>query len=196
MSSGDPETRLRILEETRRLMIEQQGKNVRLEDIAKAAGVSRQAIYMHFGSRPGLLVATARYLDDISGLDQRTQPIRDAANGIDMIRAYIEFWARYIPDIYGLAKALLNARDIDEAAAAAWDDRMKAVYQKCRDTVLCLVQDDLLAPEWTVETASDFFWTTISITGWEHLTLERGWTTEEYIERITRVLERTLVRDS
>ena len=71
----------------------QRGSEVPLEDIARAAGVSRQALYNHFGSRTGLLVETARYLDEILGLNERTQFIRDAQNGADMLRDLVTFWA-------------------------------------------------------------------------------------------------------
>ena len=107
MSSGDPETRKRILEETRRLMEAQRGSEVPLEDIARAAWVSRQALYNHFGSRTGLLVETARYLDEILGLNERTQSIRNAQNGANMLRVLVTFWGNYVPEIYGLAKALM-----------------------------------------------------------------------------------------
>lgn len=196
MSSGDPETRKRILVEARRLIIENRGKDVRIEDIAQAAGVSRQAVYMHFGSRPGLLIATARYLDETLGLSERLQPVITQQNGMRELEAWVEFWGHYIPDIYGLAKALLSVRDSDDAAAAAWDDRMEAVYDGCLNTVRHLEKDGILAPEWTIETAADFFWATISIATWEHLTMECGWSQAEYIERIQRVLKRALLKTS
>jgi AcrR family transcriptional regulator len=196
MSSGDPETRKRILDVTHRLMEERRGRDVRLEDIARAARVSRQAVYMHFGSRAGLLVATARYLDETLGLEERLRPAREAVNGVQRLDAYVEFWANYIPEIYGLANALLTVRDTDQAAAAAWADRMQALYQGCMTTIQCLVRDGLLASEWTVQEAADFMWALISIRNWEHLTIERGWTQDQYIVRIKMILNRALVRET
>jgi AcrR family transcriptional regulator len=193
VSSGDPETRERILKETRRLMEERRGKDVRLEDIAQAAGVSRQAVYLHFGSRSGLLIATARYLDEVLGLGERAKPYREATNGIEKLDAHVEFWGNYIPDIYGLAKALLTVRETDEAAAAAWDDRMTAVYQGCTNVVQLLAEQGLLAPEWTKEEAIDFYFALIAIPTWENLTMERDWSNRQYIERIQSVLKKTLV---
>jgi len=193
MSSGDPETRKRILKETRRLMEERRGQGVRIEDIARAAEVSRQAVYMHFGSRTELLVATARYLDEVLGLTQRLARCREA-RGIESLEAYVEFWGNYIPDVYGLAKALMTVRETDEAAAAAWNDRMAAVYGGCIASVQCLVEAGVLAPGWTVATAADFMWATLSIAVWEHLTIERGWTNEQYVERITMALKKALVQ--
>jgi AcrR family transcriptional regulator len=194
MSSGDPETRKRILEVTRQLMEKRRGKDVRLEDIAEAADVSRQAIYLHFGSRAGLLIATARYLDDTLGLSERLVPVQSAESGIQHLEALVEFWTNYIPDIYGLAKALMTVRETDEAAAAAWNDRMEAVYIKCLTMVQHLASDGLLSPAWTIDEAADFMWATLSIAVWEQLTIERGWTQEQYMERIQMALKRTLVK--
>ncbi len=194
MSSGDPETRKRILKETRRLMEKRRGKDVRLEDIARAAEVSRQAIYLHFGSRAGLLTATARYLDEMLDHPGRTVKIFGAQNGVEALDALVEFWAGYIPDIYGLAKALLLARETDKAAASAWDDRMAAFYEKCQHVITMLERDQLLAPEWSVKTATDFFWSALSFVTWEDLTMKRGWTQDQYIHYLQIALKSALVK--
>ncbi len=55
MSSENIETRTRILDATVRMLEEQGGRGVRMGDIAKAAGISRQAVYLHFSSRAELL---------------------------------------------------------------------------------------------------------------------------------------------
>jgi AcrR family transcriptional regulator len=194
MSTPQIPTRERILQETWHLMEQRRGQGVRIEDIAKAAEVSRQAVYLHFGSRAGLLIATVRYVDEALGLAERLRPVLKRQSGAEMLDAYVIFWANYIPDIYGLAKALLAVRETDEAAAAAWADRMNALYQGCADTVQCLVIEERLALEWTPEEAADFFWVALSIETWEHLTTERGWSQEQYIRRTQEVLKKALLR--
>lgn len=194
MSSGDPETRQRLLEVTCQLVEERRGQNVRLEDVAKAAGVSRQAVYLHFGNRTTLLVETARYLDEKLKINERLQPVLVEQGAVSMLEAYVDFWAAYIPDVYGLAKALLIARDTDEGAATAWDDRMKESYQGCLLCTNCLVRDNLLAPEWTAETAAAHLWGTFSVQTWEILTQERGWTNEQFRDRMKVALKRALVK--
>ena len=167
-----------------------------MSDIAKAAGISRQALYLHFASRADLLVATTHYIDEIRGLHERNSRWRAASDGVVLLETYVEFWAHYIPEIYGLGKALLAVRDTDEAAAAAWDDRMTSLRKGCRRTVEALHQDGLLASEWTCDEATDVFWTMLSVRNWEQLTVECGWSTEQYIERMQRLLKRTLVREA
>jgi len=195
MSSGDPKTRTRILEATWRLMEERNGQGVRMRDVAGAAEVSRQAVYDHFGSRAELMVATARYGDEVRGLEERLGRYRAATRGVDRLEAFIEFWGNYIPEIHGIARALLAARESDEAVAAAWDDRMAVVQEACRDIVERLRRDGMLAPGWSDVEAGDLLWAMLSISNWENLTLERGWPVARYVDRMQEVAKRVFVRE-
>jgi AcrR family transcriptional regulator len=194
MSSGDPETRKRILEKTWHLMEKRKGRGVKISDIARAAGISRQAVYLHFGSRAGLLIATARYIDEVKNLNARVQAMNMAANGVEVLDAYVDFWGNYIPEIYGAAKALLTMRETDKDAAAAWDDRMNEQRQGCRSVIDCLVRDQSLGPIWSPEEAADTLWAMTSIPVWENLTTECGWTSSEYISRMKAALKQMFVR--
>jgi hypothetical protein len=113
---------------------------------------------------------------------------REAGQGL----AYVEFWGNYIPEIYGMARALLAARETDEAAA--WDDRMGAVRESCRLTVEALQRDWTLAPEWSLEEAVDLMWTMLSVRNWEQLTLECGWSQDRYVGGMQELLKRALLR--
>src|SRR5215218_4952425 len=148
MSSGDPKTRTRILEATWRLMVGRNGRGVRMRDVAEEAGVSRQAVYDHFGSRAELMVATARYGDEVRGLEGRLAGYRAARGGVERLEAFVEFWGNYVPEIHGIARAMLAARENDEAVAAAWDDRMGVVHEACRNIIEALHRDGTLAPGW------------------------------------------------
>ncbi len=174
-------------------MEEKRGRDVRIEDIARAAGVSRQAVYLHFGSRAGLLIATTHYVDKVLGAEDRLKPVMAAQSGAEILEAYVEFWGNYIPVIYGLAKALLQVRDTDEAAAAAWNDRMEAMRQGCCWFIQRLNADGMLAPEWTPKEAEDMLWSLLAIQVWEDVVLERGWPQEQYVTWMKVVLKRTFV---
>jgi AcrR family transcriptional regulator len=189
------ETRTRILEATRRLMEERRGRDVRMRDIADAASVSRQAVYDHFGSRAKLLVETTHYVDEVRRLEERRRRFREATGGVERLEAYVEFWGNYIPEVYGMARALLAAREADEAAAAAWDDRMGAVRESCRLTVEALQRDGMLAPELSRDEAVDLMWTMLSIRNWELLTIECRWSQEQYVGQMQELLKRALVQE-
>ena len=196
MSSKNIETQTRILDATVRMLEEHGGRGVRMGDIAKTAGISRQAVYLHFASRTELLVAATRYLDEILDVDSRLAPSRAATSGIERLSLYIECWGHYIPEIYGVAKALLLAQDTDEAAAAAWSDRMLAMRDGCRAAIDALHSDGTLASGWTPKIATDALWTMLLVPNWENLTVECGWSTQEYVRWMQLVAERTFVEYS
>lgn len=176
-----------------RLLEAQRGRSVRMGDIAKAAGISRQAVYLHFASRAELLAATTLYLDEKLGLEKRLARSRAARSGMERLDAYIEFWGNYIPEIYGVARALLVAQDTDEAAAAAWDERMGAMRDGCSAAIEALHSDGQLAEEWNIKTATDFLWTLLSVRNWEHLTQVCGWSSRTYIKRMQAAAQRTFI---
>ena len=166
-----------------------------MRDVADAAGVSRQAVYDHFGSRAELMVATARYGDEVRGLEERLRGYRAAVSGVERLEAFIEFWGNYIPEIHGIARALLAAREGDRAVAAAWDDRMRVVQEACRDIVGRLQRDGMLAPAWSLDEAGEMLWSLLSIANWENLTIERGWPVGLYVSRMQELTKRAFVRD-
>lgn len=169
-----------------------QGKLVRMTDIAKRAGISRQALYLHFDNRAELLIATTQYIDVVKGVDDRLAKSRAAKTGRERLAAYIDAWGNYIPEIYGVGKALLAVQDTDEAAAAAWSDRMQAVRHGCEAAVSALDADGHLAPEFSIEKATDILWTMLSVRNWEQLTRECGWSQDAYIRFVKHQSEAVL----
>lgn len=194
MSSVQTDTRERILRETWRLMEERRGEGVRMSDIAKAAGISRQALYLHFRSRTELMIATTHYLDQVRGLEERLRQGQQAITGVEAFETYLEIWGNYIPEVYGLSKALLSARETDPDAAAAWDDRTRMLRENSRKVINCLLRDGVLAPEWSPQAASDLLWSLMSVQTWENLTIACGWSHDEYVQRMKALLKQVLVR--
>lgn len=193
MSSEKPDTRTRILETTWHLMELRRGQGVTMSNIAKEAGISRQALYLHFGSRIELMISTVNYVDEVKGLNDRLTRFEEAATGIELLEACIEIWGNYIPEIYGLAKALLTTRDTDEATATAWNGCMSSLLDVCRKTIESLDKEGILASRWKPKEATEMFWTIISINNWEQLTIECGWSTEQYIDGMKELLKHTFI---
>ena len=193
MSSDNPKTRKRILEAAVDLLEASQGKGVRMSDIAKRAGISRQALYLHFATRSALLIATTLYLDEIKGVEERLRPSRAAQSGVERLDAFIKAWGGYIPEIYGIGKALLAMKDTDAAAATAWDERMQAMREGCEAAINALNNDNMLSAEHSPDQASDILWTMLSVRNWEQLTIDCGWPQEKYIEALKSVARRLFV---
>ena len=196
MSSESIETKTRILAATVRMLEEYGGRGVRMSDIARETGISRQAVYLHFASRTELLVAATQYMDEKLDIDGRLALSRAAKSGLKRLDLYIECWGNYIPEIYGVAKALMLAQGSDEAAAVAWDDRMAAMRDGCRAAIDALHAEKILTPGWTRREATDVLWAMLLVPNWEALTIDCGWSTERYVRWMKNQAKRALVKDS
>ena len=71
MSSEKNPTRTRILKAAWELLESNPGVAARMSDIAKKAGVSRQALYLHFPNRTELFVATTKYMDEVYRVQEK-----------------------------------------------------------------------------------------------------------------------------
>lgn len=193
MSSDEIDTRTKILSATWRLMERHRGQGVRMIDIAKAAGISRQAVYLHFGSRTELMIATTQYVDEVKGLNERLKHLQAATTGTELLEACVDVWGNYIPEIYGLAKAMLSTRETDQATAAAWENNMSCLRDLCREIIEALAHEGMLSPEWSQSEAIEMLWTMLSFHNWEQLTIECGWSTTQYIDWMKTLLKRTFI---
>ena len=194
MSSKTIDTRTRILMASWKLLEASQGRGVLMTNIAAKAGISRQALYLHFKTRAELLIATTHYIDEVNGVEERLAASRKAKTGIERLELFIEAWGNYIPEIYGVAKALLAVLDTDEEATKAWDDRMQAVREGCFAAIKAIDNDGELSPNVSVDHATDILWMLLSVRNWEQLTQQCGWSQENYISNMKRHAHAVLVK--
>src|SRR6056297_973206 len=185
MSSENPTTRTRILEATCTLLGSSPGTAARMSDIARRAGVSRQALYLHFPNRTELFIAATRHQDETFGLNAALEAGICAGPGQARLTALIRAWGDYIPHIYGMAKTLMVLKETDEEAARAWDERMADLRGACMAVVKALARDDALVMDQAE--AADLLWTLLSISTWEHLTRHSGWSQARYLSEVTRL---------
>lgn len=195
MSSENPTTRTRILDAAWKLL-ETGGSKVRMSDIAKEAGVSRQAVYLHFPSRTDLLIATTRHIDAANDVDARLAASRAAGSGVERLTLYVAAWGGYIPEIYGVGRALMAMQDSDPEARRAWDDRMQAMRHGCAAAVRALAADGSLRPDLDETRATDLLWMLLSVRNWEQLTQEAGWSQEAYLAGLQDLARRALLTEN
>jgi AcrR family transcriptional regulator len=193
VSSAKQDTHARLLTVALRLF-KKHGSGVRIEDVAREAGVTRQSVYLHFGSRAGLLVALAEHVDATGSLAQLIDRIVTAPNALAALDAFVALEADYNPEVYPLAMWLMRDRYTDEAARAAWENRMEARRSGTRQLVQWLERDGLLKPEWDIDTATDAIWALASLQVWEQLVIDRGWSKERYQQHLGQLLRATFVK--
>lgn len=196
MSSSSSNTRSRILQSAWSLLEAGNGGKVRMADIAATAGVSRQAVYLHFPNRADLLIATTRYIDEVKNVDARLLASRGAETGIERLDAFIEAWGNYIPEIFGVAKALMAMQESDAEARRAWNDRIRAVREGCQAAVDALARDGRLSPRLSSGQAADLLSTLLSVDNWERLTIGCHWPQDRYVEVMKHVAREALVADA
>ncbi len=194
MSSEMNSTRLRILKAAWELLDSNPGVAARMSDIAKKAGVSRQALYLHFPNRTELFIATTKYQDEVFCVEDRLADSRAATTGLARLEAFVTAWGSYVPNIYGIAKTLLVMKETDEDAARAWDERMGDMREGCAAAIEVLACDQALTRDLTRDEATDYLWAQLSITQWELLTLDCGWSQQRYLETLLTNTKHMLTR--
>jgi AcrR family transcriptional regulator len=186
------DTRERILAATWKLMEKSRDLQVRIADIAAAAGVSRQAVYLHFGNRANLLLAAVQYRDRISPVQTIARAAEeDAVPGA--LANFVAAWFEHIPRIEPVAHLLSAASQTDPEAKVAWEDRMSLLRRLIGVLTKRLAAGRALKSEWTAERAADWIWHRTHLDGWRHLVGERGWDAAEYGRRVRASLERDLL---
>ena len=192
--SGD--THHRLLDAARRLLERDGPYGARMEDIARAAGVSRQSAYLHFGSRSGLLLALVAHIDaqrDVGALVQRLWDQPDALSALD---AVAELAARTNPEVHRIAMVFDAARRWDEQFEQAWQDRMEIRLRRYRRLVRWLREEKRLVPGLTIAEATSFVWTITSVSTFDQLVIERGLSLTRYKAIVRASLRGTLTCDS
>lgn len=154
-----------------------------LTGVAQSVGVSRQAVYLHFQSRAGLLTAMARHHDLASGFAERVQRSGDLAP-LPALDALLRAWFGYLPDILPVARTLEAAAVTGDTGAGAFEDRMLGWRSEIRTAVHRLSVEHLLRTEWTTDGATDWVWSRVHPSVWQRLITERGWSARRF-ERVT-----------
>jgi AcrR family transcriptional regulator len=176
------DTRARILDAAFQRVRDGGTSAVSVKDIAAAAGVSRQLVYFHYGSRAGLLLAMARHHDEASGFVGAAREAR-ALPPVPALEALLRAWCAYLPDLLAVARALEAALVTGDEGGSAWRQRMGELREVLRRAFERVAGDGRLAAGWSADAAADWAWSRIQPSTYAHLVQERGWTHEEYERR-------------
>ena len=160
--------------------------------VGKAAGVSRQTVYVQFGTRAGLLVQMVRERDATNPRQEQLTAALEEADAVEGLAAVTRVLAAWWKDINPIAQALFAAALTDDGARAAWDDRMEHLHELAHQVVGRLDVAGVLAPGWDVAHATDWLANQLNPLGWV-LLIEAGWSQRAYEERMTTVVQAVLV---
>jgi AcrR family transcriptional regulator len=185
-------TRERILDAATGLVEAQPETVPSMSAVARATGISRQALYLHFPDRSALLLASVEHVDDREGLRAAIAEVDAAPDGPAQVRAWADMQARRNPRIASLARALDQSRHGDEPAAAAWRDRTANRMRAATAIVQRLRGEGRVHRSWTAAEAATVVWELVSFRVWDDLVNEAGMTPERYAEIVTTAVLATL----
>jgi AcrR family transcriptional regulator len=139
--------RARLLEAATRLFADQGGE-VSLEDVAKAAGVGIGTLYRHFPTRDDLVVGV--YGAQVEALDRRSRELAASGDPGDALRT----WMRGFVDFYAVKQGMVTLlRGMVDGTRAEHFGQARATLQAAAERVLApaveagAVRDDVSAPE-------------------------------------------------
>lgn len=190
---GSADTRQIILEATRELVAEH-GAALRIADVAARAGVSRQAVYLHFGDREGLLVALVQHMDRVLNLGPSLDHVHAATSGAEVIDRTMRLHAGFSAAIDGVARVLDGAQYVDADLGNAWRDRMRYRRGAHRAIVERIAELGELDDSWSIDGATDTFHAVTLPAVWREVSRELGWSSDEYVSRFSLLLRRGLLR--
>ncbi len=194
-------TRLRIIEAAKALFIAHGYPATTLEAIADAADTSLPTLYRLFSSKPALLKAV---LDVSFGGDDQPvafgdRPDVQAARGEPDPQALITAFARIGRDFMERSSAIMRvlavAATVDADAAQLVDEIRRQRHTGQSRIVAALSASGALDPDLEFSEAADITYAAMSPDVHHILTVERGWTAEQYEQWLVRSLAALLRRE-
>src|SRR5258708_37279988 len=107
---------IRILDAALALIKRRKGADASMAEIAKAARVSRQAVYLHFADRADLMLALVRYAHEKLGVAEQVIKLEQAANGVAAMKLWVSLQGRHNPSVWPVARCLDVVLRMDQAA--------------------------------------------------------------------------------
>ena len=186
-------TRARILEAARASLERGPLGALKVDEVAREAGVARSTVYLLFGSRAGLFDALGRYLRDEAGFEAliAASLLPDALDNLRASqRAAVAMYAR-LPD---LARGLFTLAAIDPdgvaAVAAIEDGRRPGMEHLAR----ALAAQGYLRDDVTVDEAVDLLTVITSFQSFDELFTGSGRSAEVTVDRLIALAERSVCR--
>lgn len=185
-------TKTQILDAAWDLMAER-GSSVSMQDIAQAAGVTRQLVHHYFGSRGVLLTALVRRADERFAIWEGFEAGMAVKDPARRLNACLDAWLAFVPQIHPVATDLIRMRISDPDADAAWTDRMDELRDFFEKLTKSLKRDGALAEGWTPRKSADFIWSSCHVLYWDLLVKECGWSAKNADALIRSRIAQTLL---
>ena len=185
-------TRERILDAALELVEAQPATVPSMSEVARATGISRQALYLHFPDRAALVLALVEHVDAREDLAGAVAKVAAAGDGAAQVRAWVEMQAQRNPRIASLARALDQSRHEDDSTTAAWRDRTDNRMRAATAIVQRLRREGGVHRSWNTAEAAAVLWELASFRVWDDVVNEARMAPERYVEIVTTAALATL----
>jgi len=183
--SSSLETRDRILDAALAIVLGNRGTSLTMGEVATQAGLSRQAVYLHFQDRTALLVAMALHADEARDIAAKFAAIAAAPSARAAVAALVALRAGDNPRAWPVDRIFETLRHNDAVVEAAWQDRLAGSLEACRAIAQRFQGEGALARHLSLDGAADLLWSLTSQRLWEELVIGRGWGAERYRTHVT-----------
>jgi AcrR family transcriptional regulator len=149
--------------------------------VATRAGVSRQAIYLHFASKAELLTALHRHIfttDVVPAMGRH--PITARMPALDVLDATIAIDVEVASRVWRIHEVLSVARRQHPEVEETLRPREEERYGELLALGQRLQREGSLAPALSVGTFADMVWGLMNIGTYRNLVIERGWPLDRY----------------
>jgi AcrR family transcriptional regulator len=186
-------TRRRILDAARASVESGPIGALKVDEVARSAGVSRSTVYLLYGSRAGLFDALARHLRTEAGFDALIREFRKP-DALEAMRGAQRAAVRMYAALPELARALFTLAAIDPDAVAA----VRAIDDGRRpgqaDIARRLAEQGYLRNGVTVDEATDILTVITSFQAFDELFGAGGLPADLVADRLVAMAERSVCR--
>lgn len=173
-------TKNRILQATKNLLISVNYSEITLPQIALAAGVSTPTIYALFKSKTGILKSL---LDSATEAEEFSQLVIETKSSVTLSEK-LAHAAKMTKQVYSAEKELINALQgltgISEELNQLQKELEERRYSRQEETVKLFLQDSESCQQIDLKTARDIFWTLTSRSFYHSLVVDRQWKPEDF----------------
>lgn len=187
-------TRLEVIQAAKRLFIERGYPGTTLEAVAGAAGVALPTLYRLFGSKRALLKAV---LDTSFGGDDEPvafgdrpeqQQARTESDPAAVVRAFSRICRLFMERSAEMFHVLSSAAQVDPEIAELSGEIRRQRHAGQARIVAAIAARNALDPELSLAEAEDVAYAALSPEVHRILTIERGWSADQYERWLTRAL--------
>jgi len=186
------DTHRRIAEAARHLIENSGYENISLDRIADAAGVSRQTIYVQFGSKLGVLAAMVEEIEN-EGLQELLSALHGGTGPVETLHAAIPLDIDFMQKNSKIFRIFRAQGVSDPDFRTVLDERMANRLDSMRRVLEELQREGKLAAGWTVEEATDWLAAITGFHNYDELVNRRGWTLDQLKRRTLETVDMMLL---